>query len=38
VRVQDTSELLVIVFVAWVLIDFKNRFLSWLATSILSDS
>ncbi|KAI3427237.1 hypothetical protein D9Q98_007172 [Chlorella vulgaris] len=36
--VQDTSELLVIVFVAWVLIDFKNRFLSWLATSILSDS
>jgi hypothetical protein len=35
---QDISELLIIVFVAWALIDFKNRCLGWLATAILSDT
>ncbi|KAL4458610.1 hypothetical protein ABPG75_013475 [Micractinium tetrahymenae] len=36
--VQDTSELLVIIFFAWAAIDFKNRVLRWVATNILLTS
>ncbi|KAL4429384.1 hypothetical protein ABPG77_005158 [Micractinium sp. CCAP 211/92] len=32
---QDTSELLVIIFFAWAAVDFKNRVLRWVATNVL---
>jgi hypothetical protein len=35
--VQDTSELLLIVFVAWAAIDLKNRGMAWLGSAILND-
>ena len=34
---QDTSKLVVIVFCAWAILDFKHRLLAWVAAGILSD-
>jgi hypothetical protein len=33
--VQDTSELLVVIFLAWFAIDFKNRVFAWIASHLL---
>lgn len=35
---QDTSELVLIIFAAWALVEFKNRVLHWVATNLLMAS
>ncbi|PRW56732.1 mechanosensitive ion channel [Chlorella sorokiniana] len=35
---QDTGELVLIIFAAWALVDFKNRLLHWVATNLLMAS
>ncbi|KAI7844124.1 hypothetical protein COHA_002262 [Chlorella ohadii] len=35
---QDTGELVLIIFAAWALVDFKNRVLHWVATNLLMAS
>lgn len=35
---QDTSELVLIIFAAWALVEFKSRVLHWVATNLLMAS